>query len=70
VQVGAFRDADAAARLVQRLRRHAVTIALAVTGWRRWRACSSGRSPSARPPFRRARAAGSGLAAFIADTLD
>src|SRR5204863_157375 len=28
VQAGAFRDADAATRLVQRLRRHAVTIAI------------------------------------------
>ena len=71
VQVGAFRDTDAAARLVQRLRRHAVTIALG----------GDRLAPMARVlvgPFAERAAAvsavrvlqASGLAAFIADTLD
>lgn len=69
VQVGAFRNADAATRLVQRLRRRAVTIAM--TGDRR--------EPLARVlvgPFAERAAAATtvrelqadGIAAFIADT--
>ena len=68
VQAGAFRSADAATRLVQRLRRHAVTIAI-----------SADRLALARvlvgPFVERAAAVStvraleaSGIAAFIADT--
>ena len=69
VQAGAFRDADAATRLVQRLRRHAVTIAISADRL----------APLARVlvgPFVERSAAvstvraleASGIAAFIADT--
>jgi cell division septation protein DedD len=69
VQAGAFRSADAATRLVQRLRRHAVTIAISADRL----------TPLARvlvgPFVERAAAVStvraleaSGIAAFIADT--
>jgi len=71
VQVGAFRDADAAARLVQRLRRHAVTIALGgdrLAPMARVLVGPFAERPAAVSAVRALQA--SGLAAFIADTLD